>query len=52
MLLPYEINYYDLYTISCYSGKGWPEGDWFLEDIVSSYEIMIKAIDRARNESK
>lgn len=49
MLLPSEINYYDLDTVAAYSGKGWPCGDWFREALLDSYEIMLKAIEKARN---
>lgn len=51
MLMPYEVNYYDLYAISCYSGKGWPDGNWFLDDLVESHEIMLKAIEEAKKNS-
>ena len=49
MLLPSEINYYDLDTVAAYSEKGWPCGDWFNEDLIESHEIMLKAIEKARN---
>ena len=49
MLLPSEVNYFDLEVISAYSGKGWPCGDWFREDLLESHEIMLKAIEKARN---
>lgn len=49
MLMPYDINYYDMCTISSYSGKGWPCGDWFLEDMIESHDIMLKAIEKSRN---
>ena len=49
MLLPSEINYFDLEVISAYRGKGWPRGDWFREDLLESHEIMLKAIEKARN---
>ncbi|MGV2740253.1 hypothetical protein, partial [Salmonella enterica] len=40
---------FDLEVISAYSGKGWPCGDWFNEDLLDSHEIMLKAIETARN---
>ena len=49
MLLPSDINYYDLDTIAAYSGNGWTCGDWFNEDLLESHEIMLKAIEKARN---
>lgn len=49
MLLPSDINYYDLCTIESYSGKGWPCGDWLREDLLESHEIMLKSIEKARN---
>lgn len=51
MLLPSDINYYDLEIISAYSGNGWPCGDWFNEDLLESHEIMLKAIEKARKNS-
>lgn len=49
MLLPSEINYYDMSVVASYSGKGCPCGDWFREDLLESHEIMLKAIEKARN---
>ena len=43
MLLPSEINYFDLEVISAYRGK------WFDEDLLESHEIMLEAIEKAKN---
>lgn len=48
MLLPSEINYFDLEIISAYSGKGWPVGDYFKEDLIESFNIIQKAIEKAK----
>ena len=48
MLKPSDLNYYDLDTIANYSGKGWPVGDYFNEDLIESFEITQKAIEKAK----
>lgn len=47
MLVPSDINYYDLDTIAAYSGKGWPVGDYFKEDLLESYATVLAALDKA-----
>lgn len=51
MLLPSDIGYYDLDCIAAMSGKGWTPfaANVMQEDLLDSYEIMIKAIEKARN---
>lgn len=49
MLLPSDLSYWDFEIVSKMSGKGWPCGDWFREDLLESHEIMLKAIEKARN---
>lgn len=49
MLLPSDLNYWDFDVIARISGKGWPCGEWFNEDLLESHEIMLKAIEKARN---
>lgn len=49
MLMPSDINYYDLSVIAAYSGKGWPVGDYFKEDLIESFNIVQKAIEKASN---
>lgn len=48
MLKPSDINYYDLETIAKYSYKGWPVGDYFKEDLIESFNIIQKAIEKAK----
>lgn len=47
MLLPSDLNYWDFEVVARMSGKGWPYGDWFKEDLLESHEIMLKAIEKA-----
>ncbi|WWD13318.1 hypothetical protein CPL00221_CDS0059 [Escherichia phage RobRod40] len=48
MLKPSDLNYYDLETIAKYSCKGWPVGDYFKEDLIESFNIIQKAIEKAK----
>ena len=49
MLLPSDLSYWDFEVVSIMSGKVWPCGDCFREDLLESHEIMLKAIEKARN---
>lgn len=52
MLLPSDITYYDFDTIAALSGKGWPVGDYFRENLLESHDTMLRAIEKACSESK
>lgn len=51
MLLPSDIGYYDIETVAKMTGFGWvPFAPSVMqEDLIDSYEIMLKAIEKARN---
>ena len=47
MLLPSDLSYWDFEVVSIMSGKGWPVGDYFKEDLIESFNITQKAIAKA-----